>query len=614
MDQKIYHYKLERALAYLNKGNMAHGQELLEEIIADKPHDAEAYRVLAQLYMLKGDNNKALDMCLEGLVIDPKHVYSQLLMGNILMRMGQYESAAKYYQNTLEIDPKSEIALNNLAAINVKLGNKEKAIEYFDKVIEAHPDYLNAYYGKASIFVDDNDYTKIFDIILVGLRNYIPRPENPEIYEEAVKLLISSAQELTKNVNLYKIVNEQMKRLEEKYHCTIKIEEDTNIKTSARMEYGPVRDRDYHRVAFDPSKPNVEHLLMHEFMHLEMYLEAGKDKNQIVFTNANNTAEFRKSFMQKFTSKMRQLPKDKIHQLTDELCNYITLQVMNCPLDLLVEDRIFEKFPEMRSVQLLSLLAQEKINIDSVNNAQNAKIMPQEIVSWSRVMNMVSSYHLIQLFGLDTLEQYKASTAEKRLAKHMYEMYLEYTDELKPGEEYDLLLDFSDALGFSSYFTLMNESEFLDLKHGKDPKPMTAGVSDEELERRRYEDLTPEQAENQKRFDEEQAKEDPRRDLMMAMYMECALEEFDGMSSEKIQKIAMEIAMRGLRGIAPSDQSGYAIPSFPGRDFNGACFLAYYYVSWKITHPEDLKAIGLQVYDRAYFAAKKRWDNRKKKG
>ena len=41
----------------------------------------------------------------------------------------------------------------------------------------------------------------------------------------------------------------------------------------------------------------------------------------------------------------------------------ISLQVMNCPLDLFVEDKIYNEYPEMRPVQILSLMRTEHESI-----------------------------------------------------------------------------------------------------------------------------------------------------------------------------------------------------------------------------------------------------------
>ena len=89
---------------------------------------------------------------------------------------------------------------------------------------------------------------------------------------------------------------------------------------------------------------------------------------------------------------------------------------------------------------------------------------------------------------------------------------------------------------------------------------------------------------------------------MMAMYMLGAMEKFDKMTFQEIQKVAMEIATAGLSGINPKGK--YSINSFPGKEFGGYQFLAYYYVSFARTMPSLLKEIGLP-YDKAYETALK---------
>lgn len=105
--------------------------------------------------------------------------------------------------------------------------------------------------------------------------------------------------------------------------------------------------------------------------------------------------------------------------------------------------------------------------------------------------------------------------------------------------------------------------------------------------------------------------EDPQETMMMAMLMECALEELSPLPLNVQKTVAMQIAQQGLRGIRPSEE-GYRVPFFKDRDFNGYTLIAYYYVSWKLAFPEDVDKLGLP-YKKAYLAAKKRFDNKNKK-
>lgn len=90
--------------------------------------------------------------------------------------------------------------------------------------------------------------------------------------------------------------------------------------------------------------------------------------------------------------------------------------------------------------------------------------------------------------------------------------------------------------------------------------------------------------------------------MMMSMYMLGAMDKLSKLTLEAVKVIAMEIAMRGVQGISPSKESGYSIPSLPGKDFSGYQFLAYYYVSWAIAFPEKVGILGLPFKD-AYETA-----------
>jgi hypothetical protein len=79
---------------------------------------------------------------------------------------------------------------------------------------------------------------------------------------------------------------------------------------------------------------------------------------------------------------------------------------------------------------------------------------------------------------------------------------------------------------------------------------------------------------------------------------------------EDIEKVAFECAMVGQNGISPAQKSGYKLNNVPGKDFSGYELLAYYYVSWAISHPEMLDKLQLPFAD-AYSMAKQMFDSRR---
>ena len=107
---------LEKAMALCNKGAFEEAKRLLKNVVSNCPLHADAYRMLAQIYMEEGDFDKALDTNIEALRVDPGNLWALLLMGNIYTHQNDVETADTYYQKVLAYHPGDIIALNNLAA------------------------------------------------------------------------------------------------------------------------------------------------------------------------------------------------------------------------------------------------------------------------------------------------------------------------------------------------------------------------------------------------------------------------------------------------------------------------------------------------------------------
>jgi tetratricopeptide (TPR) repeat protein len=96
-----------------------------------------------------------------------------------------------------------------------------------------------------------------------------------------------------------------------------------------------------------------------------------------------------------------------------------------------------------------------------------------------------------------------------------------------------------------------------------------------------------------------------RTDAMF--YCLSALEKFEKMKKEDLQKIAFEIGMKGADGIDINDHSKrYTLKSMAG-DFTGLQLISYMYVGFKIIAPEQ--NIGIDI-SREYNAAKQMFNSR----
>lgn len=595
--------------------NEAHSR--LVQFLKKHSRHSEGYRILAQMEMEAGNIDKAIDINIEALRCDPKNAWALLLMGNLYSKYkDDYKVGRTYYDSVLKYSPDNFIAINNIAAIMMEKKDYDHAIPMFEQALKGDKKYANAYYGLAVCYYNQSENRKAFDTALQGCLLSNLRSENPQVMDELHKILIASAHAVVEYTNYMNVVLGIKDEIEMTYHQKIEIEEDDTLDLSAKLEYGPTHHCDYHLIKINPKKPFMEHLAIHEMMHLQMNLEADKvNKNRVIFSNNDNVIAFRTKYAAWIKKLVNRFDHSKAMGVVQQIHAGYMLQVMNCPLDLFVEKRMYDKYPIVRAIQLLSLMEQETYNIKAIKGSENAKFVPQDIVQNSKVMNIVSSMNFEHLFGLRFYQEYKPTKAQYDQAKDFYDEFMAY-DDYTPGEEYELVEYFMDSFHMNDMMSMKPLNEYLDDSYERMEKTKImrdAALGEDAPEGgNSFDGLTEEQKKKQDTFyAENKDGEDPMKTMMMSMYMLGALEYFDGMDKMEIKKIAFEIAMIGTTGISPDKKSGYKVPSIPGKDFGGYQLLAYYYVSWALAIPEMLASLNLP-FDNAWAAAQQMW--KKKKG
>lgn len=603
--------------ALCEKRQFKEAHSRLEQFLKKHSRHSEGYRILAQMEMEAGNIDKAIDIDIEALRCNPKNIWALILMGNLYSKYkDNYEIGRTYYDSVLKYSPDNFIAINNVAALMMENEDYESAIPLFEKSLEGDKKYANAYYGLAVCYYNQRENQKAFDTALKGCLLADIRSENPQVMDELHKIMLASAHAVVESTNYMNVVLGIKDEIEMKYNQKIEIEEDDTLDLSAKLEYGPTHHRDYHLIKYNPKKPFMEHLAIHEMMHLQMNLEADKvNNNKVIISINDNVIAFRTKYAAWIKKLVNRFEHSKAMNLVEQIHRGYMLQVMNCPLDLFVEKRMYDKYPIVRAIQLLSLMEQETYNIKAIKGSENSKFVPLDIVQNSKVMNIVTSMHFEHLFGLRFYQEYKPTRAQFDQAKDFYDEFLAY-DDYKPGEEYELVEYFMDSLHAERFMSILPLSDYFDDSFDRMEK--TKAMRDAALGEdapaggNSFDGLTEEQKKNQDDFyAQNKDGEDPMKTMMMSMYMLGALEYFDGMDKMEIKKIAFEIAMIGTTGISPDKKSGYKVPSIPEKDFGGYQLLAYYYVSWALAIPEMLASLGLP-FDTAWATAQEMW--KKKKG
>jgi len=566
--------------------------ELADELIENAPNISEYHRVRGQAYSEKGDQEEAINSLIDALKWNPKNEWALLMIGNIYARFKKdMETALKYFDKVLEVKPDDYHALNNIGVQLFEAGRKDEALEYLHKALEANPKYPNTLFAFAMIAYRENDYSKAFEYSTKSLRN---QTKNDELYDNAVKMALSSAKELTGEIDGLGIAEEYMQSLFDRFDVDIKMEADPEIPTAATMQYAEVYQRNHHLIKYKPNHPAVAHLVVHELMHLELREQARAENVNKLFTTTDSTkASFRLTFKKDAERlKKKGVPESNVRGFMDSMADGLNRQVFNTPIDVFIEDRIYNRFEELRPFQLLSLHANTMEGANSNTRPDIIKNAPNKVISASTTYGLVHALQLKDLFGVDLTHEFKPKQREVETASKFYEEYLEHKDDKEAGIEYDLIQFWAEDLSLDRYFNLIEE---------KNQNNSADSILDKiESDPYGLDEDDPSKDRKMKTFMEKHGGDD--LNMAVAMYMVGALQYFDGMDKAKIKEIAFDIAKVGTAGIDPK-KDGYRIPSIPDSNFSGYQTLAYFYVSWALAVPEMVPSLGLS-FENEYSLAK----------
>jgi hypothetical protein len=256
---------------------------------------------------------------------------------------------------------------------------------------------------------------------------------------------------------------------------------------------------------------------------------------------------------------------------------------------------IYTDYQIVRPIQMLSLFHMEQDNINAVKQSANNGFFPKEIVYANKVMNIATSIHFKEMYGINLIGQYHPTKQEYKHAQDLYEEFKAYLNTYKAGDEYEMLEYFVESFNMEELVEIIDENQVTaGMKADLSMKGDLKDMADDALS---AEDVDVANADFALKH---QDGANPTETMMMSMYMLGAMEYFDTLDPHDVHRIALEIAMVGVTGIHPEKK--YSIKSIPSKEFGGYQLLAYYYVSWARAIPEKLSALGLP-FSKAYETA-----------
>ena len=575
----------DKAVSYCENGNYAEAKPLLEKLIRQDPTNSEFHRIIGQIYSDEGNQDEAINSLIDALRWDSNNGWALMMMGNIFSRYKKdISTALKYYNQAIIANKADHFTLANVAYLLLQENRLADSRKYAKSALKLKADYPNASFILSLIEQEEGNLQAAFDYVITTLKNCL---KEDALYQDAVRQAFSIADKIASDTDNSKIYLAYRSQLEAEGGIEIDIIEDDTIPTAAKIEFAEIHNRETHIVKYKSTYPAVDHLLMHELVHLDFVIQARKSNlNQIFTSNQKNKQSFMES-IQASTEKLKKkgLDATQINRFTDEIFKGLNLQIYNTPIDVFIEDFLYKRFKELQSYQMLSLYRLLQEGIASVTNKDILEYAPKKVVSKTKILSLVNALQFKELFGINLLSDFSADKSELKQADEFYKEFSKYKDTRTPGQEFDLVKSWGYQLRLDNFFELESEvkyesksdiDEFL-TKLQNDP----FGLDEEEdpLEKKDMEQF-------------QKNSEEIGTNMAVVMYMTSALKFFKDKPGQEIKDIAYEIAMQGAQGYNPNIKN-YKLSSIPNKNFTGYQILAYYYVSWAIAMPDMLGELQL---------------------
>ncbi|MBL7961761.1 tetratricopeptide repeat protein, partial [bacterium] len=569
--------QFKKAVALCEKGKYTEAKKLLSELIQKNPSFSEYHRIYGQILSDEGDQEEAVNSLIDALRWNPENGYALIMMGNIYAKFKKdIPTAMSFYDKALKVNPSDYIVSTNIGSLLHQQGRSEEAKKYLRKALDINPAYPNTHALMSLIAEAEGDLSSAFYSVIESIKL---NKSKDALVQNSLKNAFDLAGRIVQEGNGKQIVKGFLHKLEFEGGREIETIEDSSITSAAKIEFAEYYGREKHTIKFKPDYPAVEHLMMHELLHLALVIEARAEDANLVFTS---TQEHRSAFLKSISFPLQKL-RDKgisapaADQYAAGLFDGLNLQAYNAPIDLFIENRMHRDHAELRAYQFLSLYALIRQGVKAVTDPKITALSPKNIVSKSKIYSLTGAMQFKDLYGIDLVQEFKPDTMELKQAKDFYNEYLEAKDAKKPAQEYELVLHWAEELKLDGYFELIHERELQKRTHTDE---LLESITQDPYD---LDSKDPYKQREMERFQKSQ--ESAGVNMAVVMFMVDALQYFDGIPKEEIKKIAFEIAMRGTQGYSPA-QKDYRIHSIPDKTFSGFHILAYYYVSWMIAIPE----------------------------
>lgn len=583
----------ERGVRLAERGQYDRAVRLFREALDTLPLHTDARRNLAMAYLESGDPEKARELLVQTLRLDPKDAWAYLLLGNIAIRQGNnMDRAGRFYEKAVGLSPDDHIIITNYAALLAERGEIERADALFLKAIQLEPTYPNAYYALAKMAYDEGDAQRTINVLdnMFDLATG-PNVRNQLLFDEVRGLYLdacTSAAEVAYE-KLMVLIEDRALELDTMTGYPIELVQDESLQVPATTRIGWKYGEDHHVLRYRGADQAVTpHLLMHELEHIAMEAEARDVGLNLMFTATSASDRTANEAIADHAEKLRRdgTSATFVDRWNAQTIHIIRSQLYNIPLDMVIEQRLLEKYESLRPSQFASLHKMQAEALETLTEEHIRKNTAPVIYRATVSLNYAFALCIDHLFGDRT--NYGAPYKREGAAvngSRVYNLWRKAMRKYQPGDQYPLVDDVASLLGLSGWYAWQEDrvapEATTSMREIEEPE-VPEGVTNEELLAAKHQ--------------------------AAVMFCLDALERFEGMPHDRILKIASEIAMMGSGGLDyASAETKYHVTAYEDESFSGLQMMCMMYVGFQKVDP----SIDLQMpLDDAYREALELYRNR----
>jgi len=453
----------QKAAQRAKRGEHGKARDILKAALELDPSLTDARRDLAMVCVEMGEMDEAKNHLIEVLKLNPNDAWALVILANNYVREDEdFDTAKRFLRRALELKPDDPWAMNSLAAVLTQTGDAEEGMKLCDEILRKHPGFAIPYMNKTLWLVKEQKFTEAASVLremfkcdeAQDARAATAFAQGRSTYVKVQNFIAN-----TKRSQSEVLVDQLAAKVGELSGFPVKVTTGPlEALVAAKIAMAWKHGTDHHLLTIrEGDIPEIlkDHHALHELHHVLMETEARKAGANRWFMT---TPDSRTTALASMDKEVRQMQRkgyepEAIAQGVNQLYHGAVGFLYNCPLDMLIEQRIRGDYPQLEEVQFCGVaqLAHDALTVTMRKDLRD--FVPLTLQRINDTLNGAYALFVDDLFGNAT-----AFSAEYRamptfaVSEEFFEMFKESSATFQPGNEYKLVDAYAEKLGVSGWY------------------------------------------------------------------------------------------------------------------------------------------------------------------